>query len=277
MSFEPLLTLAIDVVVIVVLALLSLGAVRLVSQRILKMTASEEDAHQERQRQLRTLVQVIRWTANGLIIAIAVLMLLGNFVDITPLLASAGVAGLAISLGAQSLIKDFIGGLLILVEGQYTVGDIVKVAGVSGSVERLTLRTTHVRDIDGSLHIVSNGDVRIVSNVTRDWSRALVDIGVAYEEDMDRVIAVLEQVLDAFVADPEFGPQVLERPRLLAPLSLGDWAINVRIMVKTPPGKHWGVAMALRKRILAACEREGIVLPYPRQEVWVHRFESKGD
>ena len=195
------------------------------------------------------------------------LMLLESFVDIRPLLASVGVVGLAFSLGAQTLIKDLIGGALVLIENQYGIGDVIQVQGVSGAVERLTLRTTWVRDVGGELHIVPNGEVRIVSNVTRGWSRALVEVGVAYEEDLDRVLQVLEEVAQAFAQDPDFAPHLIESPQVLGPLDLGDWAVTVRVMVKTQPGKHWEVTRALKKRLLAACEREHVTLPYPRQEV----------
>ena len=129
------------------------------------------------------------------------------------------------------------------------------------------MRATYIRDIGGKLHLVPNGDVRVVSNVTRDWSRALVDIGVAYEENLERVTDVLNQAAQQFADDPAFAPQLLEPPKVIAPLSLGDWAVTVRVMIKTLPGKQWGVATELRKRILAVCERESIALPYPRQEV----------
>ena len=274
MDLDTVVSIAIDVVVIVIMTALGLLAIRFISRRILRMAQSKARMPESRRRQLQTLVQVTRWTAHVLLISISLLMLLGNFVDITPLLASAGVAGLALSLGAQSLIKDFISGFLILLEGQYTVGDVIKVGDVSGSVERLTLRTTHVRDVNGSLHFIPNGEVRIVSNVTRDWSRALVDIGVAYEEDLDRVLAVLNATVDAFAADPDVAPQLMERPQVLGPLTLGDWAVTVRVMVKTLPGKQWGVAVDLRKRILGVCEREGITLPYPRQEIMLRSVET---
>ena len=128
-----------------------------------------------------TFVQILRWGADVLIVGSALLMLLSTFgVDITPLLASVGVAGLAVSLGTQSLIKDLIGGFLILAENQYAVGDSIQVGNVSGNVERITLRATYVRDINGYLHIVPNGEVRIVANQTKGWSRALVDVGVAW-------------------------------------------------------------------------------------------------
>ena len=202
-------------------------------------------------------------------------MVLSAFgVDITPVLAGAGVAGLAVSLGAQTLFKDLIGGMLILVENQYVVGDIIQVGGVSGKVERLTLRATYIRDVNGSLHVVPNGEVRIVAKQTRDWSRAIVDVGVAYEEDVSRVIGVLEAAAQVFAEDSGLQGELLEPPQVLGPLGLGDWAYTVRVMVKTQPGKHLEVARKLREHVLASCERAGITLPYPRQEVWVREPPS---
>jgi small-conductance mechanosensitive channel len=264
-------------VLILTVAALGLIIVQFLSRRALRILHSKEDLREARRQQMVTLVQILRWGAHVLIVASALLMLLSTFgVDITPLLASVGVAGLAVSLGAQSLIKDLIGGVLILVENQYAVGDTIQVGTVSGNVERITLRATYVRAIDGYLHVVPNGEVRIVANQTKEWSRALVDVGVAYEEDLDRALRVLAETAEAFAQDPDIGPQLLEPPQVLGPLSLGDWAITVRVMVKTQPGKHWGVARELRKRLLAACEREGITLPYPRQEVLVRSLGSDG-
>jgi small conductance mechanosensitive channel len=249
-------------------------AVNFLAQRLRKRLQTAPDIEGERRQQLETILHTMRWVVQVLIVALGLLMLLESFVDIRPLLASVGVAGLAFSLGAQTLIKDLIGGALVLIENQYGIGDVIQVQDVSGAVERLTLRTTWVRDISGELHIVPNGEVRIVSNVTRGWSRALVDVGVAYEEDLDRVLQVLEEVAQPFAKDPEFAPYLLESPQVLGPLDLGDWAMTVRVMVKTQPGKHWEVARVLKKRILAACEREDIVLPYPRQEMLVRTSDA---
>jgi small-conductance mechanosensitive channel len=264
---------------LLILALMALGLVivQLISRRVLKGVRGMKHIQEARRQQLVTLVQILRWVADIVIAVIALLMLLRTFgVDITPLLASVGVAGLAVSLGAQTLIKDLIGGILILLENQYVVGDTIKVGDVSGAVERLTLRATYIRDINGLLYVIPNGDVRIVGNMTKEWSRALVDIGVAYEEDMDQVLHVLGKAAGAFVEDPEFGPQLLEPPQVLGPLSLGDWAFTVRFMVKTQPGKQWAVARELRKYVLAACEQENITLPYPRQEVLIGSLSSDG-
>lgn len=268
-------------VLIVALTVLGLVIVQFLSNRVLHIVYSMEWVREVRRQQLVTLVHILRWGVDLLIVASALLMLLGTFgVDVTPLLASVGVAGLAVSLGAQSLIKDLIGGFLILAENQYAVGDSIEVGNVSGQVERLTLRATYLRDINGRLHVVPNGEVRIVSNLTREWSRALVDVGVAYEEDLDRVLDVLKKTADIFGQDPTFGRHLLESPTVLGPLDLGDWAVKIRVMTKTLPGKQWEVTRELKKRILTACEREGIVLPYPRQEVWVRslaREDLDGD
>lgn len=269
---DRLSSLLIAIVPIVVLAVLGLIAVRFLRRWMRRIVRSAKDLHEERRQQLDTLVHIFHWVADIVIVSAALLMILSAFnINITPLLTSMGVAGLALSLGAQTLIKDLIGGFLVLVENQYAVGDVIQVGSVSGTVEQLTLRATYVRDLDGNLHVVPNGEVRIVSNRTKDWSRAVVEVGVAYEEDLDRVLCVMEGVAESFARDPAFEPQLLGPPQVMGPVSLGDWAVTVRVMVKTRPGKQWEIARELRKRILAVCERENITLPYPRQEVLLQR------
>jgi small conductance mechanosensitive channel len=261
--------------VIVVVCVLGLAITQLVGRRVARITQSMKRLRKVQRQQVLTFVQILRWLTGVLIVGAALLMLLSAFgLDITPVLAGAGVAGLAVSLGAQTLFKDLIGGMLILVENQYVVGDTIQVGEVVGQVERLTLRATSIRDVNGSLHVVPNGEVRIIANQTRDWSRAIVDIGVAYEQDMEWVTGVLEAAVEEFAEDPAFANELLETPQVLVPLSLGDWAYTARVMVKTQPGKQWGVARKLREHVLATCEREGVALPYPRQEVWVREMSS---
>jgi small conductance mechanosensitive channel len=265
----------VSVLLIIVLMTVGLIAVRILAKRIPRLLKNSDHIPATRRQQLLTLAQVVRWGADVLIVGIGLMMLLSTVgINIVPLLTSVGVAGLAVSLGAQTLIKDLIGGLLILAENQYIVGDSIQVGDVSGVVERLTLRVTQVRDVRGHLHIIPNGDVRTVGNMTRDWSRALVDVGVAYEEDIERALRVLEAAAAAFAANPTVEPDLLEPPQVLGPLSLGDWAFTVRVMVKTKAGKQWQVARELQKWILQACEREGVSLPYPRQEVWVRSADA---
>ncbi len=246
-------------------------------RRGLSAVMSLQRIPEARRLQLVTLVKVVRSVAYILLLVSAFLMLLSNFgVNVAPLLASAGVAGLALSLGAQSLIKDCIGGLLILAESQYALGDSIQVGNVSGQVEHPTLRATRVRATNGDLCIVPNGEVRVVANQSRGWSAAVVDLGVAYEVDLGYALQVLEESAQVFARDPELAVDLLEPPQVLGPTSLDNWAIRVRLMAKTQPGKQWTVARRLRQFLLAVCEREGIALPYPRQEVWIHPATQAG-
>ncbi len=267
----PLLAVAGQVALIVALAALGLVAVRFLYRRLLRMLERSVKMDAERRQQFVTLMDALRWLLYVLIVSIASVMVLDNFVDIGPLLAGAGVAGLAISLAAQTLIQDLIGGIIILLENQYAVGDAIQVGDVAGTVEKLTLRATYLRDLQGQLHIVPNGMVRIVSNKTKEWSRAVVEIGVAYEEELERVLTVLEEAVIEAARDPRIAPYLLDTPTVTGPISLDDWAVKVRVMVKTEPGKQWTVGRVLRQRILEICAREQIVLPYPRQEVWLRR------
>ena len=259
-------------------AALGLVVVHLIVRRILAWVHALRRVREARRQQLVTLVQTTQWILVVTLVASALLMLLSEFgVDITPLLASVGVAGLAVSLGAQSLIKDLISGILIIIENQYAVGDSIVVGAVSGEVERITLRTTQVRALNGDLHIVPNGEVRVLANQTRDWARVVIDVGVDYEEDLDHALSILEEGAAAFARHPAFEPDLLELPQVLGIHSLGDSAVMVRIVVKTRPGKQWATGRALRKALLATCEQEGVSLPYPRQEVWVRAVQAGDD
>jgi len=261
--------------VLVVLAVLNLALVHFLTRRGLLVLQSWQQVDRARRQQLITLIYALKWVANALILIATALMLLSVFgVNITPLLASAGLAGLALGLGAQSLLRDLIGGVLVLVEDQYVIGDSIEIGNVSGQVERITLRATYVRAANGDLYLVPNGEVRVVGNRSRGWSAVLVELGVAYEEDLDRALAVLEEGAAAFAQHPEYGPQLLEPPQVLGVVGLGDWAVSVQVRAKTRPGQQWQVGRDLRKFLLAACAREGVSLPYPRQEVWVRNSES---
>jgi small conductance mechanosensitive channel len=259
---------------IVGVAILGLIGTQIFRRWILRTIRAQERLQLDRRKQAITLVEIAAWAISVIIVGAAILMLLSEYgVNITPLLASAGVVGLAVGLGAQTLAKDLIGGLFVLVENQYAVGDSIRVGVLSGQVERLTLRTTSVRDANGQLHIIPNGEVRIVSNLTRDWSMAVVDVRVGYEENLDRTVRVLTESAEALAQDPSFSSRLLAAPQVVGPIPLNEWSVNLRVMVKTEPGKQDDITRELQKRILAACEREGIALPYPRTEVWVRTVE----
>ena len=254
MQGEKLSSVLVSGVLIVALTTLALIIVQFLAKRAMNTVKAMQYLREMRRQQLVTFVQLGQWGASIIIVGSGLLMLLSTIgLDITPFLASAGVAGLALTLGAQTLIRDFIGGLLILIENQYAVGDSIHVGIVSGEVEQITLRATYVRDISGHLLVVPNGDVRVVANQTKGWARALVDVGVAYQKDLDRVRLVLEESGETFAQDPLVAPQLLEPLQVSGPLSLVAAVIIMRVMVKTLPGKQWEVARELRQRILVAC------------------------
>ncbi|MCX7622955.1 MAG: mechanosensitive ion channel family protein [Thermomicrobium sp.] len=201
-----------------------------------------------------------------LLAALTILALYG--VPIGPLLASAGVVGLAIGLGAQTLIRDVIAGIFIVLEDQFHVGDVVSIVNlggnVSGTVEALTLRYTALRALDGAYVIVPNGEIRVVQNLSRDWARAIVDIPLVPEEDVDRVIDVLQPLLASLPDDPELGPLVLEPGEVFGVEALGQQQATVRLAVKTRPSQQWRVARELRRRILHVLREAGVSAPYPR-------------
>lgn len=252
--------------VIVLLTLILLRVVRLLARRAdRRLQAAESD--QQQMMRVHTLLQTGRSGIEALVIILAVFMILNAMgINVAPLLAGAGVAGLAISLGAQTLIKDYIAGILILLDDLYRVGDGVVVAGVSGSVERITLRSTYLRDeSDGRLHVVPNGEIRVVANRTRGWARTVVEARLPLATDLRLALAALDAAAQAAFADETLRTTLLETPLVVGPVSVQDDTVLVRLTAKTLPGKQEQVAPALRRFTLAALQRAGIeVLPLVR-------------
>ncbi len=222
----------------------------------------------ERKARLRTVIELVSWSTRLFIVLIGLgmgLSVLG--INITPLVASLGVAGLALSLGAQQLVQDIIAGIFILIEDQFHIGDAVVLAGVAGRVEDLSLRATRVRSLDGTLHIIPNSRISIVSNRTAAWSRALVEVGVSYSNDLDHVTRVLERVADQLVAEDPQQEMFLERPQVLGPESFDDSSIGFRMLARVQPGKQWDAQRMMRRRIKALFDEEGIEIPFPQVDV----------
>jgi len=189
-------------------------------------------------------------------------------IDITPLLAGAGVAGIAIGFGAQSLIKDFLSGLFILLEDQYNKGDVVKIAGIAGLVEEVNLRRTVLRDLDGIVHSVPNGEITTASNYTRDWARVNLDVPVAYGEDLDHVMAVINRVGKELAEDEYFSKLVHTAPQALRVNNFGDSGIDIKILGETKPMMQWEVTGELRKRLKKAFDEAGIEIPWPHVKLY---------
>ncbi len=256
----------IGILVIAALSYWLLGILTSVLSRHIQEMDDEEDS--ELDKRTRTIFRVVHSTGVVLILGTAVLMILTEMgVPVTPVLASVGFVGLAFGLGAQTLVKDIISGLFILVENQYTVGDTVEIGGVTGTVEMMTLRSTVVRDVIGTLHNIPNGDIRVVANKSRDWSRAIVDVSITYDDDVDVALQTLRDIGAELAEDGEMGAVLLETAVVTGVEGLDDWAVRLRIMVKTKPDAHWGVQRYLRRQIRLVFAEKGIDLAFPRQDI----------
>jgi moderate conductance mechanosensitive channel len=266
LQWHVLLPQAMKIVLVIFMAIIAYRLTRVLIRRLLQREIDEEDPLVRRLREQRaqTLASLLGNVAAVAVFVVATLTILDILLDnIGPILASFGILGLAFSFGAQSLVKDVISGTFMLMEGQFGVGDVVKVSDVSGLVEKITLRTTVLRDIEGAVHIVPNGEITRVTNMTKAWSRALLHISVAYKEDVDHVIAVLRDVLGEFAVDPEWAALLLEEPVVPGVESFSDSAVVIRVMAKTLPLKQWDVARELRRRIKKRFDQEGIEIPFP--------------
>jgi small conductance mechanosensitive channel len=268
---DVLLASALRVVGAVIVAGLLWWILRLVIRRIEKSLGTPQPGSLTTSEQrTRTLVSLLRSVGRVIIFVIFLFMLLSAIgLDLGPLLAGAGVVGLAISFGAQSLVKDVISGLFILIENQFGVGDVIRLEGVSGAVERMTLRVVVLRDVHGVVHIVPNGEIKRVSNLTRTWSRVVLDVGVAYKEDVDRVMEVMRDVGRELWDDPEWRPLLVEAVEVPGIESFDESSVTIRMMAKTLPLKQWDVGRELRRRLKRRFDRENIEIPFPHQKlVW---------
>lgn len=227
------------------------------------------ESQEELAKREATLTHVVLWVSEGLILVIVALTILSQFgIDIAPALTSLGVAGVAIGFGAQALVRDIISGLFILTEDQYRVGDVVRIATVTGTVQEINLRRTLLRDEDGVVHTVPNGEVRISSNLTRESSRVNLDIPIAYGTDLAQAQEVINRVGRELANDPVYGPMISEAPKMVRVEGFQENSILVKVQGVTRPARHWDVAGEFRGRLLIAFAEAGIGLPYsPRLDV----------
>ncbi|MCX3061293.1 mechanosensitive ion channel family protein [Streptomyces beihaiensis] len=235
-------------------------------------------AGERREQRARTIGTVLSSIVSVVIALVALAMVLGEIgIALGPLLASAGVVGLAIGFGAQNLVADYLSGLLIMVEDQYGVGDFVDLGEAVGEVEQVGLRLTQVRDLDGGLWHIRNGEIRRVKNSSQDWGRALLDVGVAYDSNLDTVYEVLERTGRELRDDPRTGPLLLEEPSVWGVQSLDADAVVVRMAVKTRPLEQWGVTRELRRRVKDNLDAAGVEIPFQQRTVWMRHADDDGD
>jgi moderate conductance mechanosensitive channel len=222
-----------------------------------------------------TLSSVLRSISTFGIWGMAILMVLGELnINLGPLIAGAGVAGVALGFGAQSLVRDFLTGIFMLIEDQYGVGDVIDTGEATGVVETVTLRTTKLRAVDGSVWHVPNGEIRRIGNMSQQWSRALLDVDVAYGTDLHHAREVIARVADGVYRDPEWSHVILEPPEVWGVERLGADGIAIRLVLKTKPGEQWRLQRELRSRLKETFDAEGIEIPFPQRTVWFRRDDQ---
>ena len=268
------------IVLIPALAWLLSRLARRLIRRLERLADDGDPATQnEAERRAATLGRVLRQVSAIFVWGTAAMLVLSELgVSLGPILAGAGIMGLAVGFGAQTLVKDVISGFFILLENQFRVGDVIEVSGVSGAVESINLRTTVLRDVEGRIHVVPNGSIAVVTNMTHGWSRAVVDVGVPYEEDTDRVVEVLRGVGAEMESDPEWAPKLSGAFQVPGIERLADSAVVVRILVDTKPLDRFSVVREMRRRVKKAFDEAGISIPFPQLAVHLpERSPSRGE
>jgi small-conductance mechanosensitive channel len=261
------LTKAIKISIILVVGLALALLMHLVLRR-LESRIENTTKGRERLARLKTLFQAGRSFGHVVIFTVVLLMVLHEMgINIAPVLASAGVVGLAFSLGSQTIIKDYLGGILILSENQFAVGDVLTINTLTGTVERITMRATYLRDGEGKLHLIPNGDIRIVTNLTTQWAQVIITLNVDYEADMGVVLRALDEAAEAIQTDQEIATAILEAPKTFGWTGFTDWAVQVQITVRTNPGMQWAVGRTLRKTVLDCLHKEGVRVALPVQRI----------
>ena len=269
---DDILPIVLILVVTVVAIRLARLSVRGLVKALLDREASEGTAQElsavELKKRMDTLDSLGGRTLQSFIVVIAGLMILGQLgLDIGPAIAGLGVVGIAVGFGAQSLVKDYLNGALILIENQFGKGDVIRAAGVAGAVEDFTLRRTTLRDLDGVVHTIPNGEIRVASNLTRVWARINQDVTVAYGTDIDKAIEVVDNVGREMAGDPAWKRRVLEAPRVERVEALSEYGVTLKILGTVRAADQWAAGGDFRKRLLGAFKTHGIEIPRPQRVV----------
>lgn len=232
------------------------------------VTGTESGVPSEAQKRARTLGRIINSIGYVLVIGVSVMLVLDQFgINIMPIITGAGIAGLAVGFGAQNLVRDVISGFFLILEDQIRVGDVARINGTGGVVEAIRLRTTILRDNEGTVHIFPNGEIKAVSNLTKEYAYYVIDLGVAYRHDVDEVMEVLRDIGMELQEDPDYRPFILEPLEVMGVDAFGDSQVTLKLRIKTLPLKQWTVGRELRRRIKNTFDRKGIEIPYPQLHV----------
>lgn len=261
------------ILIIILVSVALYFVVRKLVPRALKLAIKKrgrgKKAEEELDKRIKTLSRIFVSTGVVIVIIAAIFMILAEIgINIAPLLAGVGIAGIAIGFGAQSLVRDILAGIFVLFEDQYRVGDVVRIADIAGIVEEINLRRTVLRDLDGIVHVVPNGEIKVASNFTKEWARVNLNISVGYGTDLDYAISVINRVGAEIAEEPYWKDIILTPPQVLRVDNLGDSGIDIKILGETKPIRQWEVMGELRKRIKRVFDEEGIEIPWPHTKVY---------
>jgi small conductance mechanosensitive channel len=262
-----------QIILIFIIALIASRVLRKILRRsIFKLTAYTDASRARSEQRGRALTALSNSFVVVVVWSTAVLTILGTLgINLAPLIAGAGIAGVALGFGAQSLVKDFLSGVLMLIEDQYGVGDVVDIGGTIGEVESVSLRTTRLRSVDGTVWHIPNGEVIKLGNLSQDWSRIILDVSVAYKSDIARAKSELAQVLKDFADDPHHKRNILESPEVLGVQGLSDNSVDIRLSIKVKAGTQWELTRNLRELVKTRLDQANIEIPFPQLSVWMQQ------
>jgi small conductance mechanosensitive channel len=268
---EAVLESAVRIGLVILVALVAVLLLQRILNPLVRVAVREQmekEPETEVEKRISTLSHVIYRTLLVVVMAVALVTILPEFgINAAALIAGLGLFGLAVGFGAQNLVKDIINGTFILVENQYGVGDVITIAGITGVVEDLNLRRTILRDLDGTVHSISHGQIDTTSNWTKSYSRVNLNVGVSYSSNLDHVIQVINHVGQELADDPEFKARIIDPPHVLRVDGFGDSSIDIKIIGETAPIEQWGIMGELRLRLKKAFDEEGIEIPFPQRTV----------
>ena len=231
--------------------------------------------HARRQQRTETMGSLLKSVSTGLILAVVVVMVLSKLgIDIAPIIASAGIVGVALGFGAQNLVKDFLSGIFMILEDQYGVGDTVDLGEATGTVEAVSLRVTRLRDVNGTVWYVRNGEILRVGNQSQNWARTVLDVTVSYDADLDKVQRILQEVATTTYENEQFHDVIIEAPEVWGVERFDKDGVVVRVVLKTAPAQQWLVARAMRQRIKAEFDRAGIKMPTTFPVATIHQEQG---
>ena len=266
--YQWLLTSGLRVVFIFILMIVALKIARIIANRLFARFGKNKD--DEFKKRADTLSSIIHPIFSIVIVIVAGIMIMGELgIEIGPIIAAAGILGLAVGFGAQHLVQDVISGFFILLEDQIRVGDVVQISGKGGLVEKINLRMIILRDLAGNVHYVRNGKIDIVTNMTKEYSRYVFEVGVAYREDVDEVIEVIKEVDESLRADPDYADDILEPIEILGLDQFADSAIVIKARTKTKPIKQWRIGREFNRRLKKKFDEKNIEIPFPHVTLYM--------